>query len=75
MNIRDPNLPVNLTAFRALQAEVARLDALRAQVAHLVDDLTEEAVSEEGASYYRLRDGGDVLFSNMVGACARLLAF
>ena len=27
MDIRDPNLSVNLTAFRALQAEVAKLDA------------------------------------------------
>lgn len=49
-------------------------DAFRAQVAHLVDDLTEEVAGEEEATYYRLRDGKDVLFSNMVGACARLLA-
>jgi len=27
MDIRDPNLPVTLTCFRALQAEVAKLDA------------------------------------------------
>lgn len=49
-------------------------DGLRAQVAHLVDDLTEEVADDEEATYYRLRDGKDVLFSNMVGACARLLA-
>ncbi len=56
---------------RTLHDEVSRF---RAQVAHLVDDLTEEVAGEEEATYYRLRDGKDVLFSNMVGACARLLA-
>lgn len=50
------------------------MDGFRAQVAHLVDDLTEEVAGDEEATYYRLRDGKDVLFSNMVGACARLLA-
>lgn len=59
------------TMLRALADELERL---RAQVAHLVDDLTEEVAGEEEATYYRLRDGKDVLFSNMVGACARLLA-
>lgn len=54
-----------------LTVEASRL---RAQVLHLVDDLTEEVAGEEEATYYRLRDGKDVLFSNMVGACARLLA-
>lgn len=50
------------------------LERLRAQVSHLVDDLTEEVADEDEVTYYRLRDGKDVLFSNMVGACTRLLA-
>ena len=37
MDIRDPNLSVNLTAFRALQAEVARLDALAAALRSEID--------------------------------------
>ena len=64
-----------LNQFRVLCAyQAAELERLRAQVAHLVDDLTEEVAGEEEFTYYRLRDGKDVLFSNMVGACARLLA-
>ena len=58
----------------AVQEIIGQRDALKAQVAHLVDDLTEEVAGEEGATYYRLRGGKDVLFSNLVGACARLLA-
>lgn len=39
MNIRDPNLPFNLTSFRALQEEIARLDAALATER---DPLTDE---------------------------------
>lgn len=45
----------------------------RRQLLHLLDDIVEEA-EQDGATYYRIRDRKDILFSNMVGACARLLA-
>jgi len=45
----------------------------RKQLRHLLDDIVEE-VEDEGCAYYRIRAGRDLLFSNMVFACARLLA-
>ena len=36
--------------------------------------LVVEEAEQDGATYYRILDGKDILFSNMVGACARLLA-
>ncbi|HEY0955779.1 MAG TPA: hypothetical protein VGE36_13525 [Roseateles sp.] len=54
-------------------AALAEMSEERRQLQHLVDDIVEEA-DQDGHTYYRVRDGADVLFSNMVGACARLLA-
>lgn len=45
----------------------------RRQLQHLMDDIVEE-VGRGEATYYRVRCGADILFSNFVSAVARLLA-
>lgn len=57
----------------AAQAPAVGDSEERRQLEHLLDDIVEEA-DQDGHTYYRVRDGADVLFSNMVSACARLLA-
>jgi hypothetical protein len=65
-----------LDAMRAAapaQAPQAEPTEERRQLQHLLDDIVEQA-DQDGLLHYRIRDGKDLLFSNMVSACAHLLA-